>query len=548
MPTIKLDKSVFERIVGKKLSPERLKENICYIGTALEKIEGNDIHVEVFPNRPDMLSEQGFARAFSSFIGVRKGLVDYKVKKSNEKVIIDKSVSGIRPYTACAIVKNLNFDDEKIREVIEIQEKLHITYGRKRKRAAIGIYPYERIKPPIRFTARKPEEIRFRPLEADEEMNALQILSRHPAGREYAHLIEGMDKFPIFIDSDNNILSMPPIINSHTAGKISEKTKEIFIECSGFDFKVLSICLNIIVSALADMGGDIYSMELVYPDKKRVTPDLTPRKMKFDVDYINRILGLELKEKEMIECLKKMGYGYDHGSALIPPYRADVLHQIDIAEDVAIAYGYQNFKEEIPKVATIAHENDLEVFKKKIVDILVGLGMIEVSTYHLLDKEMQTKKCNMDAEVVEIIDPVSKDYNSLRSWMIPCLLNVLKNNKHNEYPQNIFETGTIFRIDGKKETGVEEAARLGVLLCNNKADFTEIKQVLDLVFRMIGINYEIIEAEMPSFIPGRVGRVVVKGKKVAYIGEMSPVVLENFKLEMPVAALELNLSDLFEII
>ncbi|MCX8146949.1 MAG: phenylalanine--tRNA ligase beta subunit-related protein, partial [Candidatus Woesearchaeota archaeon] len=273
MPTVVLNKKVLERLLGRRLSLDILKNRISYIGTGLEKIEGNEIHVEVFPNRPDMLSEQGFARALSAFIGVKKGLRTYKVKKSNEKVIIDKSLRGIRPYTACAIVRGLTFNDEKIREIIQIQEKLHITYGRNRKKAAIGIYPYEKIKPPIRFLAKKPEKIVFRPLEAEKEMNAYQILSKHPTGKEYGNLLAGMKKYPVFIDSNDKILSMPPIINSHDTGKITEKTKDVFIECSGFNFDVLSTCLNIIVTALADMGGQIYSMDLIYPDKKRRTPD-----------------------------------------------------------------------------------------------------------------------------------------------------------------------------------------------------------------------------------------------------------------------------------
>jgi len=214
MPSITLNKEVFEKLVGKKLPLEKLKERISMLGTGLESIKGNEINVEIFPNRPDLLSEQGLARAFSSFIGVKTGLRKYDVEKSGEKVVIDKSVKDVRPYTACAIVKGLKFDDEKIKEIIQIQEKLHITYGRNRRKCAIGIYPYEKIKPPIRFIAKKPNEIKFQPLEAYKEMTGLQILSQHPAGREYGCLLEGLDKFPIFVDANNQVLSMPPIINS----------------------------------------------------------------------------------------------------------------------------------------------------------------------------------------------------------------------------------------------------------------------------------------------------------------------------------------------
>lgn len=546
MPTVTLNKKVFEKLVGKSFPIEKLKEGISYLGTDLEKIEGNEIYIGVFPNRPDMLSEQGLARAFSTFMGVKKGIKRYDIKKSGEKVIVDRSLNSVRPYTACAIVKNLHFDDEKIREIIQIQEKLHITYGRNRKRVAIGIYPYEKIKPPIRFLAKRPNEIRFVPLESNKEMTALQILSQNKTGREYAHLLGGLDKFPIFVDSNNKILSMPPIINSHETGKITERTKDVFIECSGFNFNVLSICLNIIVTALADMGGDIYSMELVYPDKKRTTPDLAPRVLDVDINYIKKRLGMDLKDNDIKRLLGRMGYEYKNRRVFVPAYRADVLHQVDIVEDIAIAYGYKNFKEEIPKVATTGEQNKLNVFCSRIADVLVGLGLIETNTYCLIDKDMQTKLCKIDLDVVDLIDPVSKDYNSLRAWIIPSLLHVLKENKHNEYPQNIFNIGSIFKKDPSTESGVLEDIRLCVMLCSQKAGFTEIKQVMDYLFMMLDQKYGVADAEHPSFIPGRVGRVLVNKEKVAYIGEISPGVLANFELEVPVACFELNLTKFYK--
>ena len=338
MPTIRINRKAFEHYVGKKLPTDKLKDRISYLGTDLEDVTDDEIIVEVFPNRPDMLSVQGFARAFSSFIGVKTGLRTYKVEHSGEKVIIDKSVKEVRPYTACAIVRNMHFDDEKIKEVIDIQEKLHITYGRNRKKVAIGIYPYEKIKTPITFRAENPEDIIFQPLEFTREINAMQVLKQHPAGKEYGHLLEGKKKFPVFRDANNEVLSVPPIINSHKTGKISEKTKDVFIECSGFDFNVLKKCLNIIVTALYEMGGKVYSMDLIDGNKKYATPDLNPEDMKADIGYINKWLGLELKESEAKKLFERMGYEYDGRRVKIPAYRADIIHQTDLAEDIAIAY------------------------------------------------------------------------------------------------------------------------------------------------------------------------------------------------------------------
>ncbi|MEK6949444.1 MAG: phenylalanine--tRNA ligase subunit beta [Nanoarchaeota archaeon] len=548
MPTIKINRQVFENLVGKKLPIEKLKDRISMLGTDLEDVNDNEIIVEIFPNRPDMLSVQGFARAFSSFIGVNTGLREFKVEHSKEKMIVESSVAEVRPYTACAIVKNLHFDDEKIKEVIDIQEKLHITYGRHRKKAAIGIYPFEKIKTPIRFLAQDPKDIVFQPLESSREMNALEILEEHPAGKAYGHLLQGKKKFPVFRDADNEVLSVPPIINSHKTGKINEKTKEVFIETSGFDFEICKKCLNMIVTSLSDMGGKIYSMDLVYGSKKYVTPSLEPEEMKVDAAYINKLLGLNLKENEIKKLLEKTGYGYKDKKVLIPSYRADILHQVDLAEDIAIAYGYENFEALIPNVATIAEEDGFEKFKGKISILLAGSGLIEASTYHLTNKELQCGKMNAEMPLIELANSISSDYNVLRAWVLPSLMEVLGNNKHREYPQKIFTMGTIFKKSGENDTNIAEKQRLAVAIASEKADYTEIRQMIDYIFRSTGVNHEIAEAEHKSFIAGRVSRASVNGKKIAYLGEINPRVLSNWGIEFPVAALELNLVELYDII
>lgn len=551
MPSITLKKSEFERLLGKKFPVEKLKDRISMMGTDLNSIEGDEIDVEIFPNRPDLLSLQGFVRAFASFTGIRPGLSAYKVKRSGEKVIIDSSCKNVRPYTACAIIRGIDFTDERIKDVIQIQEKLHVTYGRNRKKAAIGIYPCEKIKFPVTFRADVPGKIKFVPLEYDKELDGLQVLSKTSTGREFAHLLEGYKKFPYFIDSNDEILSMPPIINSHKTGKITLDTRDVFVECSGFDFNVLSKCLNIICAAFADMGGSVYSVDLVYDQsygrsmEKISTPVLDPEIMDLDLEYINKLLGLKLSVKEAKKLLERMGFGFKNGKVLVPAYRADIMHQADLAEDIAIAYGYENFESQIPNVATIGSEDRFELFRSKIVDLLIGLGMIEVLTYNLTSSESQSQKMLFDAEPVKIRNSLSAEYNVLRSWVTPSIMEVLSNNKHNDYPQNIFGFGTVFTKDTKEETNIKEQERLAVALCSDDCDYTKIRQVLDYLLSSLGIDFTVKNAEHPSFIPGRVARVSVNGKGVAYIGEIHPEVLSNWDLQFPVAAFELNVTELF---
>ena len=542
MPTITLDKKDVMNLIGKEIPDDELKDRISMLGTDLEKVDDSEIVVEVFPNRPDLLSEEGFSRALSSFIGAKTGLKKYDVKKSNFKVNVEKSVENVRPFIRCAILKNVNLSDEAIKSLMQLQEKLHLTHGRKRKKVAIGVHDFNAIKFPLVYKAVKPDAISFVPLDMKTEMNLAEILAKHPKGRDYAFVLEGLSKYPIIIDAKNDVVSFPPIING-VVTQVKEHTKNLFIDVTGLDVNAVTQALNILVTSLDDRGAEIYSLDI----DNVVSPDLNQRKMKVELSYVNKLLGLNLNEKKFVELLSRMGLGYDK-DVLIPAYRGDIIHPVDIVEAAAIAYGFENFEPEIPNIATIAEENSFEKFKTKVANILIGLGMIETNTYHITNKENLNKKMNLKLDCVELSNALTIDYNVLRSWMIPSLMDVLKFNKNREFPQKIFEMGICFKENKEKETGVEEFTRLAVLISHTKSNFTEIKQVLDYLFKMLGLEYKTEDTEHTSFIKGRVGRVVVNEKKLAYIGEISPEVITNWELEMPVAALELNLTELFELI
>lgn len=544
MPTITINKNVLEQLLGKKLPEEDLKDRISMLGTDLEKVENDVITVEIFPNRPDMLSEQGFARALSSFIGVKIGLPKYTVKKSGVTVIIDASVS-MRPYTACAIVKNLTFTTERIRELMQVQEKLATTHGRNRKKSGYGIYPLQHISFPVTYCAKDPATVTFSPLGFDTAMSGTEILETHPKAKSYKHLTGGWKKYPFFIDAKKEILSMLPFTNSQTTGKVDEKTKDVFIECSGTDLENVQVALNILVTTLADMGGDIYSIEMKYPDKTLITPNLTPRPMEIDLNYVNKRIGLHLSEQGMKLLLEKMGYGFEQGKALVPAYRADILHPVDLVEDIAIAYGYENLKEEIPNVATIGEEDAFEKFARKIREMLVGLQLLEVKNYHLLTAEHLNEKMNLDEDLIALKNALG-EHNHLRNSLLPSLLKNLAENQHNDYPQNIFELGRVFHYDTKKETGVKESEHLAVALCHDTADFTAIRQILDALFSSLGLSFSVQESSHPSFIPGRVAEIMLNKQKIGLLGEIHPQVLQNWTLVVPVVVLELDLENLFQ--
>lgn len=547
MPTVTLNRKTFEDLVGKKLPEDQLKDRISMLGTDLDAVTTEAIVVEIFPNRPDMLSEQGFARAFSSFIGHKTGLREYDIKKSGYKVIVDKSVS-MRPYTACAIVKNLKFTDEKIRELMQIQEKLATTHGRNRMKSAYGIYPADKIDFPITYIAKEPSKVKFQPLGFDKEMVAKEVEKVHPKGQAYKQVAKGWKKYPFFIDAKDNVLCMLPYTNSHDTGKVELDTTDVFIECTGTEFDNIMIALNILITTLSDMGGEVYSLDIEYPDKMVTTPDLTPSSMTLDLNYVNKRLGLNLNEKDVASLLSRMGHDWKSGKVLTPAWRDDIMHPLDLVEDVAIAYGYENFTPTIPQVATIGKEAPVEIFQKKVVELLVGMGLIECNTYHIVNEGTQQKMMNSEIPVVKLANALNEDYTVVRAWMLPCLMDVLSKNKHHSYPQNIFDLGVVFKKSKEHETGVNEFVRLGVAFAHETADYTQSRQCLEYLFKSFGLEGEFRETESDTFIPGRVARVSVDGVDVAYCGEMDPSVLSNFDLQVPVSGFELNLTELFKLV
>jgi len=298
------------------------------------------------------------------------------------------------------------------------------------------------------------------------------------------------------------------------------------------------------VTTLAEMGGEIYQMELKQKGKD-ILPNLDCEKMKISLENTNKLLGLNLNEKELKKLFEKMGYNYSKGVVEIPAWRTDILHEVDLIEDVAIAYGYENFEPILPEVSTIGQENKREIIKRKISEILTGIKMLEVSNYHLTNKNDQFIKMGIteknEKNFVEMNNSKT-DYTILRKDLTPYLLKIFSENVDSEYPQEIFETGRVFNFDSE----VHESENLVVAV--SPGNFTEIKQILEYLAKMTGLVIEFKEpAESPvHFIDGRVAEIYLNNKKIGFLGEIHPKILRNWKIKMPIALFEISLEGVFE--
>ena len=382
-------------------------------------------------------------------------------------------------------------------------------------------------------------------------MSAKEILKNHPKGKDFANLLKDKELYPVFIDSNKNILSMPPIINSEDAGKVNLETKEIFIECSGTNLAYCNMALNILLASISTFGGKIYSMKIKGLDVGNITtPNMNSRDLEFNIENIERTLGIDLTEKWVKEYLERMGINLkklkDKLFAEIPCYRSDILHPIDLSEEVAIAYGYENFIPEIPEISTIGEVTSSTRTKKVIGEILSGLGLLETSGYHLVNKR-NVKKMHYDFKDFIELESTKTDRDVLRMDILTNLLQNHSENSNSAYPQKIFEIGRVFKLDkeGTSETGVIEEEHLSISLIDENIKFTEIKQILDNLFKNLDIKYEIKNTENNNYIEGRAGVILVNNKQIGFIGEIAPRVLRNWKIKSPVVSLEIDLGFLF---
>ncbi|UCG42787.1 MAG: phenylalanine--tRNA ligase subunit beta [candidate division WOR-3 bacterium] len=524
----------------------------CAGGDLVEIGSAEVVRIDLLPVRPDMLSAAGLARALRGFLGIETGLPEFKLSDSGFRVEVKSGMDEIRPYIVGAIVRGLRLGDEGLRMVMKMQENLHWALGRNRRRASIGVYDLGTIEPGFVFRPVKPDELKFVPLfglpdSPRAELTPKQILKKHPKGIGYAHLLAGMSTYPLLTDSAGKVLSMPPIINSDDT-KMTPETTDVFIDVTGPDRNAITRSLNVLVAALADMGGNVGKVEIKYPDgTSETTPDLTPARCELDPAEARRVLGLDLDAGKIAELLRKMRYGAKtEGSKVvvdIPAYRSDILHEQDIIEDIAIGYGYHNIEPRLVPTMTVSRALPVEEISEAVRRVMTGFGLFEVMTSVLVSEKEQFELMRLPVTPhVTLENPVSVEQTMLRTSLIPGLLSTFRANSTREMPQQIFECQDVFFLDSGAETGVRTRRRVAVGLTGPKVGFADVRALASALARELNAEAAFTAANHHSFITGRCARIDTRGEDTGILGEMHPEVLERFGLGQPVAVFEFELD------
>ncbi|MFQ5405993.1 MAG: phenylalanine--tRNA ligase subunit beta [Candidatus Micrarchaeia archaeon] len=547
-----IETSVLElkNLIGPKvkgLSAKQIADGITMMGLPVDKHDSNTLWVEVSPNRPDCYSVEGLARALSAFLGIKTGLQNYNVNPAKTELKVDSSIKNCpREEIVCAVARNVKLTDDLLKSLIQIQEKLHDTLGRKRKKASIGIHDLSKVKPHFTYKAVKPTQAKFIPLDMRVEKTLEEILLEHPKGVEYAKVLEGAKNYPLIVDAEGQVLSFPPIINGELT-KVTENTTELFIEITATDKKAATDSLNILCTLLSDRKAQVERVK-ISGLQKETTPDLSPKNTATSTKSANKLLGTTIQAKECIKLLEKMGYAAQEKSGKIsvsvPVYRNDVLHEVDVIEDIGIAYGFEKFFGTGPRFATIGQKHPQEEFADKARRTMIGLGFQDCITFMLSNERREyAKMLSEETPRVEIANPLTEETTMLRTSLLPSLLGVLENNKDQKYPQTLFEVGEVLLLDEKNETGARTAKKLCMVSAHKNANLAEAKSTLEALMRELNEKPAISSKQEPFFIQGRSAKVKTQsGKFTGSFGEIHPKVLEQLGIEMPVSAFELFLE------
>ena len=521
-------------LLGKRIPMEEALDRIVYMGSGPEGVEGDVMTFDIFPNRPDLYSVEGIARALRGFLGLEVGLPQYGVEASGVEFWIDPNTQPVRPYAVGGIVRGVELDDTLLRSLVDLQERLHTTTGRKRKKVAIGIHDLDKVHPPFRYKAVKPHDARFVPLGKVQEMDLEQILESHEKGREYGPIVRGGELYPLIVDSEGTVLSFPPVINGIVT-QLTPDTRNLFLDVTGTDFDAVSGSLNILATALAERGGKIQTVKTMYADRTIETPDLTPIPMSVDLERARGLLGIDLPPEKAVELLRRMRHDAEAEGKTIrvraAAYRMDLLHEVDLAEDLAIAWGYDRYPRELPQRQTIGTPLAKSLFSDSLRQLLIGYGYQEVMSLTMANAEEPLAT----PERAVVLNPVTSDLTTLRTSLLPGLLNLFKLNKHRELPQRIFEVADVVH-------GARNVRRVAAAAIHHRASFTEAKSLVLSLLRDVGREGSIEPVEDSNFIAGRAASVLVDGHESGRFGEIHPRVLEAYTLVQPVMAFELDVD------
>ena len=445
------------------------------------------IRMDLLAVRPDIFDPGGLGRAVRMYLSDPSGAAAKDEQSKSISTIPDLTPSSItitidpayktqslgRPFITAAVIRGLVLTSDRIRILMKLQENLQWALGRDRKRAAIGMYDLAKLNgTQFSYTQVAPEGVSFAPLGEKAPATPKAILAGHPKGKHYAHLLKPFDHYPLLSDEADaagvsRVLSMPPIINADACRlQVGTDPVDIVIDVTGPSQRIIDRCLNILVCNIFELvpGITVEAVRIVSSDgKASEKPDLRPQAVTLKTSYAPSVIGIALDESEQRALLTRMGHtvscsapaSASSGAATsssddvfqvnVPAYRTDIMHPVDLVEDIAIAYGYDNITTAPPATFTRASELPINARSNALRKRLTGMSLFEVINLPLtsVDKHYDALGLPTDNRAILLKNPISTEQTLIRTHLVSGLLETLQANADHPLPQGIFEIGDV---------------------------------------------------------------------------------------------------------
>jgi phenylalanyl-tRNA synthetase beta chain len=559
VPTITVHKEDLETLLGEPFTPEGFEAQLELVKGELDDFDPStgEVRVELNDtNRPDLWCVEGIARQIRAHRGGAGPEYPFLAPggAAERTLVVDASVAEVRPYIGACIASGVTVDERILTQLIQTQEKVCDVFGQKRKSIALGIYAADRLAFPLRYEAVPPAEAAFVPLGMDESLTLSQIAELHPKGVKYAPIVADHPRWPLLRDDAGAVLSFPPVINSRTVGEVQVGDRELFLEVTGTDLRMVTLVVNILAVNLADRGAQVEPVRVVYPEETGFGTEVTmPRPLEHAVSVpladFARALGDDFPPEEVTRAL--VAYGYEADAAdgtvnvVVPPYRDDVLHPVDVIEDFAIARGYDRFEPRMPADFTVGGLTPTERLSDRVREVMVGLGFQEILSNILVGREELTDHMELaGANLVSVANVMTASYGVLRNAVLPSLLKVERESAKAFYPHALFEVGEVAVFDADAPMGSVTRTHMAALMVHPEATFSELAARLEMLCYDLRLAYHLEPVDHASYIQGRAGRVMAGGWGVGIIGEVAPQVLDHWGITVPCVGMELDVSQL----
>uniref|UniRef100_H2YUN5 Phenylalanine--tRNA ligase beta subunit n=1 Tax=Ciona savignyi TaxID=51511 RepID=H2YUN5_CIOSA len=597
MPTIGVNRDALFKSLGQTYTEEGFDELCFEYGIELDEVTSEKeqikkeqgeqkatgasdaiiYKIDIPANRYDLLCIEGLVQALKVFLQ-KESAPDYRcvapLNGLKHKIIVTPATQKIRPYCVGAVLRNITFTKEVYDSFIDLQDKLHHNIGRKRTLVSIGTHDLDTITGPFTYDAQTPSDIKFISLNQTKAHTApelMELYSKDSHLKSFLPIIQDSPVYPVILDSNGVVLSMPPIINGDHS-KIKLSTRNVLVEITATDLTKAKVALDTIVTMFSchcDEKFTVEPVDIVGHDGTVVeTPGLPYRQETVNANNLNKKIGIDLTASEIANLLTKMCLrsevtNADSGEILvtIPPTRSDVIHACDIIEDCAIAYGFNNIVKTFPRSVTVGGQQLSMKLSERLRVEMAGAGFTEL-TFSLCSADdvgtkMRQVGKNMDNLAVHISNPATLEFQVVRTSLIPGLLKTAGSNRKMPLPVKLFEIQEVVLKDGSRETGARNERRLAAVYYNKTPGFEVIHGLLDRLMQILEIKWEstnpelkgkgycIKGAEDPSYFPGRCAEIYVHGKAVGKLGVLHPEVVTNFDLVCPVSALEINLEGFY---